>query len=100
MPVLDEPPLVLTAVEPGIFTDELLKTNGEFVVNVMGEKWIGAMMHCGRRSGREGDKFAGAGLTPVAARTVKPPRLAESFAHLECRVVKTHPYDGITLYVG
>jgi flavin reductase (DIM6/NTAB) family NADH-FMN oxidoreductase RutF len=100
MPVSDEPPLVLMAVEPGIFTDELLKAGGEFAVNVMGEKHAREMLFCGRRTGREVDKFKETGLTPVPCARVKPPRLAESLAHLECRVVKTHEYESITLYVG
>lgn len=100
MPILDDPPLVLMAVEPGIFTDELLKASGEFVVNVMGEKWAPQVLYCGKRSGRAEDKFQKTGLTPVASTTVRPPRLAESLAHLECRVVNTHAYVGITLYVG
>lgn len=100
MPIQDEPPLVLMAVEPGIFTDELLKANGEFAVNVMGEEHAPQMLFCGRRTGRELDKFRETGLTPVPCAAVKPPRLAESLAHLECRVVATHAHDGITLYVG
>jgi flavin reductase (DIM6/NTAB) family NADH-FMN oxidoreductase RutF len=113
MPIMDEPPLVLMAIEPGIFTDELLRRNGEFAVNVMGEKHAAQTLFCGRRSGRDVDKFEGARLTPAPCRTIKPPRLAESLGHLECRVQNTHGYDaegrpspeppsegGIILYVG
>lgn len=100
MPVSDDPPLVLSAIENGCYTAELLAANGEFVVNVLGEERAGALVACGRVSGREADKFQAAGLRPVPAQTVKPPRLAESIGHLECRVIDTHACGGITLYVG
>ena len=59
-----------------------------------------AILACGRRSGREGDKFAAVGLTPVPSKVVKAPRLAESFAHIELKVHAVHPVEGVNLYIG
>lgn len=100
VPIQDEPPLVLCAVEAGNYTDELLKASGEFALNVVGEAHAARLLACGRRSGRDCDKFAAVGFTPVPSSLISPPRLAEAFAHLELKVQATHPYEGVTLYVG
>ena len=49
----------------------------EFVVNVPTATLARATDYCGVKSGRDGDKFAGAGLTPMAAEKVAAPLIAE-----------------------
>ncbi|MBI4396162.1 MAG: flavin reductase family protein [Elusimicrobia bacterium] len=100
MPIQDEPPLVLMAVEKGVYTDDLLQANGEFVVNVVGGEWVRQILFCGQNSGRKMDKLTAAGFTPLPSKTVKPPHLMETIGHMECRVVNIHAYEGIHLYVG
>lgn len=100
VPIQDDPPLILCAVESGNFTDELLKASGQFALSLVSEEHAAALLACGRRSGRDGDKFAATGLTPLPCVRIGPPRLAQSFGHLELQVQATHPYDGVTLYVG
>ncbi len=46
------------------------------------------MLFCGRRSGRNYDKFQKVPLTPQKAKKVKVPIIMECIAHLECKVVK------------
>jgi flavin reductase (DIM6/NTAB) family NADH-FMN oxidoreductase RutF len=41
---------------------------------------------CGNTSGSNVDKFEKFGLTPVAAKLVKAPLIAECYASLECKV--------------
>jgi len=41
---------------------------------------------CGNTSGRDVDKFARFGLTPLPASLVDAPLVAECYANLECRV--------------
>jgi flavin reductase (DIM6/NTAB) family NADH-FMN oxidoreductase RutF len=100
VPVQTKPPLILCVVEDGIYTNELIKASGEFVLNLLGEPHAAAILHCGSRSGRKGDKFASSGLTPVPSAQVKPPRLAQSFAHIELKLHASYPQDGVTLQVG
>ena len=45
------------------------------------------MVKVGNSSGRDIDKFAAFGLTPVAAERVKAPLIHECYANLECKVV-------------
>ena len=92
MPLSDDPFLVGIVVEAGIFTDELLKTNGEFAVNVVGEALAAVVLAMGSRSGRDGDKFSALQVETAACKSIKPPRLAAAPAHVECRVIKAHPF--------
>ncbi len=100
MPVCDDPFMVGIVVEEGNFTDELLKANGEFAVNVVGEPLALQVLALGSSSGRTGDKLAALKLETVPCKTIKPPRLAAAPAHIECRVVDTHKLPGVTLYIG
>lgn len=100
MPLNNDPPLMLTVVEEGIYTEELLKASGEFVVNVVGEPLAEKALACGRCHGREINKFEKFGLVPLSSKKVKPPYLKESIAHIECQLIGQHPYDGVTIFVG
>lgn len=100
MPLNNDPALMLTVVEEGIYTDTLLKSSGEFVINVVGESMADKVLACGQCHGNEVGKFEKIGLTPAPARKVKPPFLKESIAHIECRPFGRHPYPGVTIYVG
>jgi flavin reductase (DIM6/NTAB) family NADH-FMN oxidoreductase RutF len=53
----------------------------------------------GNCSGRDVDKFKRFSLTPMPAKRVAPPLVAECFANLECRVVDTHLVNKFNLFV-
>ena len=99
-PVSIDPPMVAIAVAPQRFSHDLIDRSREFVVNVPGSHLLPAVWHCGTASGRDGDKFAGAGLTETPAEAVDAPLVKECFAHLECRVVKAPRAGDHTLFVG
>lgn len=63
----------------------------EFVVNVVSEEIAGKMNATSAEVAPEVDEFALAGLTPLASELVRPPRVAESHAHMECRLRQTVP---------
>ncbi|MCD6263350.1 flavin reductase family protein [Candidatus Bathyarchaeota archaeon] len=100
MPISFDPPLVCIGVSPKRYSHDLIAESGEFVVNVPSIDLMEAVHFCGTRSGREVDKFAETGLTPIPARAVRPPLIKECFAHLECRVVDQHVCGDHTLFVG
>ena len=84
------PPMVMFAPNGrvgGRLKDTLTNVSetGEFVVNIVSEALKDAMNETARHVPAESDEFALAGLTPEPSRLVKPPRVAESPAHLECR---------------
>jgi len=100
MPLNNDPPLMITVVEEGIFTNELIQKSQEFVINLMGESSAEKVLACGRFHGNEVNKFEKFGLTPLSGKEVKTPHLKESLAHIECRIIACHPYEGVNLYVG
>lgn len=77
----------------GAFKDTLrnVRESAEFVVNIVTEGVAEAMNISATEYPAEVDEFEQAGLTPAPSQTVRPPRVAESPIHFECRVA--HIYD-------
>ena len=88
IPVSVNPPLVGMSIRPTRHSYGLIQVTGEFVINVSPHEIAQQVLFCGRRSGRDVDKFAATGLTPGQAQQVRPPIIEECMAHLECRVVQ------------
>jgi flavin reductase (DIM6/NTAB) family NADH-FMN oxidoreductase RutF len=86
IPVSVQPPLVGMSIRPTRQSYGLIQATGEFVVNVAPYEIAQQVLFCGRRSGRDVDKFAATGLTAKPARLVRPPVIQECIGHLECRV--------------
>jgi flavin reductase (DIM6/NTAB) family NADH-FMN oxidoreductase RutF len=63
-----------------------IESTGEFVVNIVSEEFAAQMNVCSADVPPEVDEFALSGLTPLASDLVKPPRVAESKAQMECRL--------------
>ena len=100
MPISLRPPLVCIGIAPGRYSHGLIEETGEFVVNTPPITIEEEMHYCGVKSGRDVDKFAETGLTPIPSLKVGPPRIEECFGHLECKVVQTHTCGDHTLFVG
>jgi len=95
-----KPLMMAVSVAPSRFTHELIRRSGEFVLAWPGEDLAEATLFCGTRSGRDVDKFAETGLTPLPARYVKAPLIAECVANLECRVAGTLRTGDHTIFAG
>jgi flavin reductase (DIM6/NTAB) family NADH-FMN oxidoreductase RutF len=100
MSISSTPPLVCIGVSPKRFSHDLIAESGEFVVNAPSIELMKEMDFCGTASGRDVDKFAETGLTPIPSSRVKPPRIEECFGHLECRMVQRYTLGDHTLFVG
>ena len=59
-------PIVTVYVHPARYTSEFLTENDTFTVSFYPESCRNALCYMGSHSGRDGDKVAVAGLTPVA----------------------------------
>lgn len=100
MPVSVNPPMLLIGIAPHRYSHELIEETGEFVVNVPTMDILKETLFCGRRTGRECDKFQEAGLTPLLAKIVKPQVVKECVAHLECRLHQRITTGDHTLFIG
>jgi flavin reductase (DIM6/NTAB) family NADH-FMN oxidoreductase RutF len=63
----------------------------EFVVNIVSEDFAEKMNATSAEVDPDVDEFVLSGLTPLASDMVKPPRVAESHVHMECRLRQTLP---------
>jgi flavin reductase (DIM6/NTAB) family NADH-FMN oxidoreductase RutF len=63
-----------------------IEQTGEFVINVVSERIVLPMNEAAAEFASDVDEFRMSGLTPIPSVFVKPPRLAESYVHLECKL--------------
>jgi len=94
------PPTIGMAVRATRNTLRLIEASGEFTVNVPRVGMQAAVDFCGIVSGKDTDKFAAAGLTPMPAALVSAPLVAECPFNIECRVVEIHPMGEYRLVMG
>ncbi|HTY67956.1 MAG TPA: flavin reductase family protein [Alphaproteobacteria bacterium] len=94
-----EPPQIACVVSSANHSFAALRSTGECVIAIPAERLAASVVKVGNCSGREVDKFAKFGLTPVPAERVKPPLLAECFANLECRVIDTRLVSRFNLFL-
>lgn len=98
--VSSSPAKVSISVRPERYSYGLIKESGEFVLNLTTTALVRAADFCGVRSGREVDKFAQLGLTPLPAREVACPLVGESPVNLECRVCDVIPLGSHDLFLA
>jgi flavin reductase (DIM6/NTAB) family NADH-FMN oxidoreductase RutF len=98
--VADDPPHVMFSSVGVKDTLRNVRATREFVVNVAGQDVLGALDATGASLPYGDDEFAFAGLSAVPARCVRPPRVAEASAHLECRLVRVLPTGNCNVVIG
>lgn len=84
--ICTDPAMCYISLRPSRHSYEIIRKNGDFVINLTTRALAFATDWCGVRSGRDFDKFAEMGLTPVPASKVKAPLLKESPVNIECVV--------------
>ena len=90
------PPIINISIKPSRYSHGLIAAAGEFVINIPGVDLLEETDYCGVASGRDVDKFAATGLTPLPASRVKAPLIKECPVNLECvttQVVTCGAYD-------
>jgi flavin reductase (DIM6/NTAB) family NADH-FMN oxidoreductase RutF len=94
-----EPPLIACVVSSANYSFAALRASGECVIAIPALKLAPKVVQVGNCSGRNVDKFAAFGLTPVPAKTVAPPLVAECFANLECKVDDSRLVSSYNLFI-
>jgi flavin reductase (DIM6/NTAB) family NADH-FMN oxidoreductase RutF len=100
MPVSLDPPVLAVAIHPGRMTHEYVSKSEHFALNFPNGELLSAVHACGMRSGRDGDKFAAAGLTPVDATQLELPLIGECVAHIECGVINRASFGDHDLFIA
>ena len=94
------PPCVSISVREATYTFASLVEQKAFTISVPGEKHVKEADFIGIASGKDVDKFAATGLTPVRSELVNAPYIDEFPLVLECKVVHSHKVGLHTLFVG
>ncbi len=94
-----EPPLVACVCSGANYSFDALRATGECVIAVPARKLAAKVVKVGNASGRDLDKFAAFGLTPLPAERVAPPLVKECFANLECKVADRRLVNRYNLFI-
>ena len=98
--VCSDPPQVGLGVRTGRYSHGILQQRGEFVVNLPRAGQVRLVDHCGVVSGREEDKWAACGFTPVPGAHVAVPLIAECPVNIECRLLQTISLGSHDFFIG
>lgn len=88
------------AIRPATYSHGLISAQGEYVINLPTGEMLDKVWQCGQVSGRDADKFALSGLTPLPATHVRPPLIAQCPVNIECRVVGIQTIGDHDLFLG
>lgn len=81
-----DPAMVYISVRPSRYSYNIIKENGEFVINLTNKDLAYATDWCGVKTGEKVDKFKEMHLTKEKAKYVKCPMIKESPVSVECKV--------------
>jgi len=95
-----KPPCVSIAVRKATYTYANLMERKAFTISLPSRDDVVAADYFGIASGRDVDKFAVAGLTPVRSELVDAPYVGEFPMVLECKIVHVAELGLHTLFVG
>lgn len=84
--ICTDPAMCYISVRPERHSYNIIRKNGEFVINLTTKSLAFATDWCGIKSGNKYKKFYEMGLTPVAASIVSAPLILESPVNIECIV--------------
>jgi len=94
------PPCVAVSLRKATYSWAAIVERKAFTVGIASESWIIAADYMGMVSGRDVDKFATSGLTPVKSELVDAPYAAEFPVVLECRLLHTIEIGLHTQFIG
>ncbi len=90
-----EPPLIACVISEANYSYKTVRKTHECVIAIPTVEIARKVVACGNSSGRNTEKFAAIGLTPLKAALVKAPLVGECYVNLECvladaRLAKRH----------
>ncbi len=95
-----EPPMTYISVRPSRFSHNIIKTSGEFVINVSSLELAKACDYCGVTSGRKTDKIKDMKLELEACQKVKAPMLKKAPISLECIVKSVQSFGTHDMFLA
>lgn len=94
------PATVYISVRPSRYSYNLIKKQGEFVINLTTKNLVKATDWCGVKTGAKVDKFKEMNLHKEKANFVKCPLIKESPVSIECKVKKVIPLGSHDMFLA
>ena len=94
------PAMVYISVRPSRYSYNLIKNQGEFVINLTTKDLVKITDWCGVKTGAKVDKFKEMNLHKEKANFVKCPMIKESPVSVECKVREIKELGSHTMFVA
>ena len=95
-----DPAMVYISVRPSRYSYNLIKENGEFVINLTNKDLAYATDWCGVKTGAKVDKFKEMHLNKEEGKFVKCPMIKECPVSVECKVKEVRKLGSHHMFVG
>jgi flavin reductase (DIM6/NTAB) family NADH-FMN oxidoreductase RutF len=94
-----EPPIFGCIISNRDYTFDTVKATKQCVINIPTAELAKQVVGCGNTTGSKINKFKKFHLTPVAAKKIDAPLIAECYVNLECKVIDMKLADKYNLFV-
>ncbi|TGE37026.1 flavin reductase family protein [Desulfosporosinus fructosivorans] len=94
------PPCVAISLRKATYTHGNLMSKKAFTINIPSEKYVREADYFGMVSGKNEDKFAKTGLTPVKSDILDAPYISEFPVNLECKIIQVIELGLHTQFIG
>ncbi len=96
----NKPPCIAVALRPARYTHANITRRKAYTVCIPSQRQVKEADYFGIVSGRDTDKFAATGLTPVRSALVDAPYIEEFSLALECKLVQAVEIGTHTQFIG
>lgn len=98
--ICTRPPMTYISVRPERHSYDLIKSSGEFVINLTTSAMCRETDLCGVKSGRDTDKLTLCGFHTSPAQKVAVPTIDECPVSLECKVTEAKALGSHTMFLA
>jgi len=95
-----QPPCITVSLRKATYSYASIISKKAYTVNILPDNHLAEADYFGIASGRDRDKFADTGLTPVKSTLVDAPYIDEATLVLECKLAHTFDIGLHTMFVG
>jgi flavin reductase (DIM6/NTAB) family NADH-FMN oxidoreductase RutF len=98
--ICSDPAMCYVSIRPSRHSYDIIKKNGEFVINLTTEDLAYATDWCGVKSGRDFNKFEEMKLTPQKTSVIDSVIIKESPLSIECKVKEIIPLGSHDMFIA
>ncbi len=95
-----DPPKTYISVRPERNSYDIIKSSGEFVINMLPSSLVKTLDYCGIKSGKHEDKLEKRKLTALPCEKLTAPLIAQSKISLECKVIEVKPLGSHDMFIA